>query len=159
MAVDGGSAPVRLTNDAETEYDWSAAWSPDGQQIAFRRGRSIYLISALGGNERKLADDPQASSHLSWSPDGKWLATAKYPAGYSKPAVLSEMALISTETGERRVLSRRDPPVFDDAPVFSADGKRLAYMACRNGSSCEVVLQGINPSSGLTGEPLRLATW
>jgi Tol biopolymer transport system component/serine/threonine protein kinase len=157
MSVDGRSEPIRLTDGESTAYDWSPAWSPDGRQIAFRRGTSVYLISALGGPQRKLADDPQASSHLSWSPDGKWLATAKYPAAYSNQAVVSEMALISTHTGERKVLSRRDPPAFDDAPVFSADGRRLAYMACRNGSNCTVSIQKLDPQSGLTGEPLGLA--
>jgi eukaryotic-like serine/threonine-protein kinase len=154
--VDGGSTPIRLTDGETVAYDWSPAWSPNGRQIAFRRERSVYLISSSGGPARKLADDPQASTHLSWSPDGKWIATAKYPAAYSKPPVVSEMALISAETGERKVLSRHDPPAFDDAPVFSADGSRLAYMACRNGSNCSVVIQNINAQSGLTAEPLRL---
>jgi Tol biopolymer transport system component/tRNA A-37 threonylcarbamoyl transferase component Bud32 len=156
MPVGGGSAPVRLTDGETVAYDWSPAWSPDGRQIAFRRQRSVYLVSALGGAMRKLADDPQASSHLSWSPDGKWIGTAKYPAAYSNPLVVSEMALISTETGERKVLSRRDPPAFDDAPVFCADGRKLAYMACKNGSNCTVVVQNINPQSGFIGEPLPL---
>lgn len=156
MPVDGGSTPVRLTQGESTAYDWSPAWSPDGRQIAFRRGRSVYLIAREGGQERKLADDPQASSHLSWSPDGKWLATSKYPAAYSNPPVVSEMALISTHTGERKALSRRDSPAFDDAPVFSPDGRQLAYMTCKNGSSCTVVIQNIDSQSGLIGEPLRL---
>src|SRR4029077_10792574 len=40
--------------------DVSPAWRPDGSQIAFARmesdSASIYLVSPLGGSERKLAD-------------------------------------------------------------------------------------------------------
>ena len=64
----------------------SSAWSPDGRFIAFMRqadpdATGIYLISVLGGSERKLAEITPfgglETMCLSWSPDGKWLAFAK----------------------------------------------------------------------------------
>jgi DNA-binding winged helix-turn-helix (wHTH) protein len=50
---------VRLTTNPEMDY--SPAWSPDGRFVAFCRGNdrtggAIWLISPLGGAERKLID-------------------------------------------------------------------------------------------------------
>src|SRR5262245_49608054 len=50
--------PLRLTTNAAS--DTKPVWSPDGRYIAFLReaaeGSAFYLIPALGGAERKLAD-------------------------------------------------------------------------------------------------------
>jgi dipeptidyl aminopeptidase/acylaminoacyl peptidase len=80
-----GSEAVRLTHDPAD--DLSPAWSPDGRYIAFLRTLSadrmgVFLIPAIGGRERKLADVdlldesfsfpafpgfPMASGWLSWT--------------------------------------------------------------------------------------------
>ena len=58
----------------------SARWSPDGTQIAFIGGRDkpgaqVYLLSADGGEARKLTKLPEGSiGSLLWSPDGKSIA-------------------------------------------------------------------------------------
>src|SRR5262249_14361117 len=54
----GAETPLRLTTDPAP--DVNPAWSPDGRQIAFLRQSAknggFYLIPALGGSERKLAE-------------------------------------------------------------------------------------------------------
>ena len=61
VKVVGPGPPLRLTT--HPDWDGSPAWSPDGRQIAFLRGHppagkkmGLYLITALGGTERKLAE-------------------------------------------------------------------------------------------------------
>jgi eukaryotic-like serine/threonine-protein kinase len=106
--VDSGSAPLRLTTNPEP--DVSPAWSPNGRYIAFLRNRGVYLISPLGGPERKLCElhstrrptpDYLPTSGLSWTPDSKSLAVQDRLAT-TDPA---RIFLISVDTGESRPLT------------------------------------------------------
>ena len=64
----GGGDPIPLTTDEAD--DETPSFSPDGNRVVFRSGRDgggIYVVPALGGNPRRIADggrDPQ------FSPDG-----------------------------------------------------------------------------------------
>ena len=78
----GAGAPLRLTSAAAR--DDYATWSPDGRFIAFWRrsgATGYYIVPALGGPERKLADSETdvegfEGGGITWSPDGKHLAVA-----------------------------------------------------------------------------------
>ena len=57
-----GGEPVRLTRDPADEQDPS--FSPDGSRIVFSSGRDgggVYVMSALGGAEQKIAEVAWAS--------------------------------------------------------------------------------------------------
>jgi Tol biopolymer transport system component/tRNA A-37 threonylcarbamoyl transferase component Bud32 len=117
------------------------AWSPDGTQIAFLRLEggvpvgpaalhglvgAIHLVSPLGGSERRVSDF-RARFQISWSPDSRWLAASKAPAGDDQQAGIW---LIPVAGGEPRALTSPKPPAYDLAPSFSPDGRALAYAAC-----------------------------
>jgi TolB protein len=67
-----GSGFTHLT-DVGVDSSDSPCWSPDGKQIAFERGGSIFVMDADGTNERALA---RGGWNLSptWSPDGTRIA-------------------------------------------------------------------------------------
>src|SRR5215471_1695751 len=78
----GSDTLLRLTSNPAP--DFRPAWSPDGRSVAFLRAFSttragVFVIPALGGAERKLAEidccQVSIDTSLAWSPDGKWLAT------------------------------------------------------------------------------------
>jgi eukaryotic-like serine/threonine-protein kinase len=158
VKIIGAGEPLRLTTNPGK--DMSPAWSPDGRYIAFERGsgedKGFYLIPALGGAERKLADaygqvgpgtTPEA---LDWSPDGKTLAVVDTSSEDEPFSIF----LISVETGERRRLTQ--PPaglVGDQFVSFSPDGSRLAFVrrhAQQEGDICTVAVTG--------GEPTRITS-
>ncbi len=51
------------------------AWSPSGAQIAFRRDGAVFVMSATGGQPKRIARG-NGHSAPSWSPDGKDLVFA-----------------------------------------------------------------------------------
>ncbi len=148
----GAGVPLRLT--ADPGDDLSPAWSPDGRFIAFIRrskvGDAYYLVPALGGPERKLADSyrnaVEFGNSLDWSPEGKFLVVTDRMSPQDRLRLL----LISTESGERKVVASPTDP-FLASPRFSPDGKAVAFVAGPGFLAQDVYLV---PVSG--GEPKRL---
>jgi Tol biopolymer transport system component len=132
----GGGPPLRLTTDAGTHI--CPAWSPDGKTIAYWGGhpdgrRGIFLIPALGGPERLLLESASVALYPAWSRDGKWIAAS--PTWQMTASDVS-ISLISAESGERFDLAKLNPALAGSRePVFSPDGKSLAYTTTPGGSN------------------------
>ena len=172
LKLPGGSEARRLTSDAAD--DMGPSWSPDGRQIAFQRGRAgfpgrIYLVSPLGGAERKLTDLPAARVRDQLVSRG----------GRAAARVVSRRTMAGRGAGEG---AGRDPPrrgrhpprsgwrrraatahrpgssAVDRDPAFSSDGRRLAYARCANDTfaACDVFVVELGDDLTPKGPARRL---
>ena len=152
----GTSTPLRLTSTAAIEG--FATWSPDGRFIAFVRNLGLgayYVVSALGGPERKLAEcnsDVFRAAGISWSPDGKDIAVTDLGATQIQGAS-PKIFFISAESGERRESKIEVPGPYLMYPAYSPDGKYLAFISGSGFLSNDVY---VAPVGG--GKPRALTT-
>ncbi len=123
-AAGGNAAPLTSGPDR------SPAWSRDGMWIAFssmRDGRwDLWIVSAQGGEPRRITDDAAMDTHPSWSPDGKLLVFSSDRSGNADlwTVRVSNGALSQVTTD----------PGTDLEPAWSPDGTRIAFTSDRAGS-------------------------
>lgn len=150
----GSGRPIQVVADIGQEA--FPSWSPDGRNIAFIRsnnaGGSIYLVSPSGGPERKVVDGHFVSG-LSWSADGRFLATGDR----SSPDRLASVHLISTEDGKKRQLIPPPDDRTEEAnPVFSPDGQTLVFTRCRERYACGLYVLDLTSDYQPRHAPWRL---
>jgi Tol biopolymer transport system component/serine/threonine protein kinase len=150
--VDEAAPPLRLTHSPGAFAGWPV-WSPDGHRIAFLRctnnSASIFLISALGGAERKIAEPRFCPGIFDWSPDGRSLAFSDKDFAEQPDSIF----LVSLETGNRRRLTTPGRLEQDFEPKFSPDGKAVAFVRVHDLIVGDIFLV---PVEG--GEPRRVTS-
>jgi Tol biopolymer transport system component len=108
----------------------AAAFSPDGQRIAYSRagadGYQIWITPIAGGPPVRLAPSVSAQDWPTWSPDGVWVAYAD----------VTKVATDNTWSISKMRVGARTPPtqIVSDAIPFSPvqwspDGAWIAYNA------------------------------
>jgi eukaryotic-like serine/threonine-protein kinase len=145
-----GGAAIRVTSDPADDY--SPAFSPDGRTIAFRserEGGGIYLVSALGGEARKIAP---LGRRPRYSPDGQWIAywvgtdgIGINPSNFAPPGV-AKMYMAPVAGGPPREIR----PDFASAayPIWTPDGKHLLFLGNRDPNVRYEPVGNLAPGSG-----------
>jgi len=162
FSPDGQRLAMAITDGKQTDiwvYEWARdtmtqltfdpagdqnpVWSPDGTHIVFDSDRAqagvnnLYIINADGsGKPRRLTESPNIQWPASWHPNGKWLAYAEMRTGTSRDLMAVPMAF-TTERGwtpgpPEALLAT---PAIEVLPMFSPDGRWLAYVVNASGGT------------------------
>ena len=137
-----GFGTVRDLFSAERRTPIAATWSPDGRRIAFVTVccRSpvieVNVMNADGGGQRKLSRYGGFETGLwppVWSPDGRRIAFVRGRGAhkYGNAERDSDIYLANADGSGRRRLTQS--PQRDGDPVWSPDGRRLAFVRVRYG--------------------------
>lgn len=149
MSLQGSPSPKKLsifapTNDARrSDGAWRTfagdvsefAVAPNGKEVAFTvRGEIFVTRFPDGGNPRRITETLEPESGLTWSPDSKSIVYAYEQDG------LSDLYLVTSADPEEARLRRTDAikperltntPDVEISPVFSPDGKKIAFQRGR----------------------------
>ena len=134
------SALARLTFGAASGNYYSV-WSSDGRRIAYSTDRAhqgIFLKDADGtGEEEPLKPDPSPDLPSDWSRDGAALAITKgFPS--------TDIFVVSLRDKKETAIE-----LGGACPVFSPDGRWIAYTGNVPGSSPQIL---VKPASGSGGK-------
>jgi Tol biopolymer transport system component len=138
-----GRDRARLTDagspGVDTSGSTSPAWSPDGREIAFASSGDavgedqgdveIYVMSAGGGEKRRLTRDDVHDAAPAWSPDGRRLAFAHTPALGTEDADGVIVVMNGDGAGRFELTQHPRTPeiILDSHPAWSPDGSLIAF--------------------------------
>ncbi|HEX5438275.1 MAG TPA: protein kinase [Gemmatimonadaceae bacterium] len=131
-----------LTRLSTTGRSTRPIWSPDSKRVAYisLRGDSsgIYVTPVdRSAPERPLFVGPvDYFNPLSWSSDGRWIATERLEragGGSARAVTPVQIDLIAIPVGGGTPRVIRGTPANERSPAFSPDGKWLAYTSNESG--------------------------
>jgi dipeptidyl aminopeptidase/acylaminoacyl peptidase len=119
-----GTNQIRLTNAPDND-NTQAAWSPNGDQVAYIRSTAglnvndLYVMNADGTDPRPVVTGIKIGSYPSWSPDG------------SKIAYVENLGIwtVNADGSNQQPLIGEDPngTEFGTSPQWSPDGTKIAF--------------------------------
>jgi eukaryotic-like serine/threonine-protein kinase len=152
-----------LARDTLTQLTFDAAddtgpiWTPDGKRIVFASDRAkpgirnLYWVNADGtGEVARLTDSPEDQRPASWHPSGKFLGFMARRA-----ATDWDLMILSMNGDAARGWTPGTPtqflgtPASEVFPMFSPDGRFIAYFSTEAGSSAyDVYVRSFSGPSG-----------
>lgn len=123
-----------LTKDGLEKSNLS--FSPDGAQVAFLKGRGDLVVAKwdpkTGLNSERTIVQSFSKVDYDWSPDGKWLVFAKEDETFNRDIFVVPL------DGSRPAFNLSRHPRNDSNPVWSPDGKMIAFLGQRDKEEIDI---------------------
>jgi len=130
-ALTAAARPIELEDLFRLKRVSDPQLSPDGTQVVYvvtevlkdenTTQSDLWLVSASGGEPRRLTHSPKHERHPRWSPDGRWIAFESNREGSYQVWVLPVAG------GEARRLTSLSTGATQ--PVWAPGGDRLAFVS------------------------------
>ncbi|MDR2896994.1 MAG: PDZ domain-containing protein [Propionibacteriaceae bacterium] len=135
VALDGATPPQAVEiklGDVDLGYLLHLKSSPDGKRLALGRHDGAVLLVNLSDGTIQVIDDQQAgeSHDFSWSPDSRYLVWSS-PVTSTTEDSAWQLRLFDATAMEPTVSALTDGLYRDRSPVFSLDGRYLAWLSDR----------------------------
>ncbi|MCQ1536672.1 PGF-pre-PGF domain-containing protein [Methanosarcina sp. KYL-1] len=113
---------------SNTADEWDPVWSPDGNEILFRRNGEIYRMFSNGSGEMQLTDTGGGAGYHSWSPDG-----SKILYSFLIDDLNCNIWVMNADgSAETRLTGFEDSPLQfgrHEYGTWSPTGSKIAYVA------------------------------
>ena len=118
--------PIQLTRDADT-YKFQIKWSPDSKKILWtdRKFRLQYVDIETKTVHLVSQSDIWYIQNYSWSPDSKWIV-------FTQPVANRYSVVYVYNTKDKSIHNITDEWFDSNEPVFSSDGKYIAFVSARS---------------------------
>ena len=132
------------TGTADFTVKGRPSWAPDGRQIVFTGAPTLWLrdsrddvyVSMVGGESRKISDNPGADRSPSWSPDGTRIAFLSNPNDSEplpdgtpiQPLVNARLMIYYPDTGTIEDVSAEFDRIPSN-PRWTPDSTRILFTA------------------------------
>ncbi len=130
----------QLTDTKEDEDNLTVA--ADQKQISFIRGTGKMIVAEVENakikNEKVLVDSWGAPSSVSFSPDSKWLAYSMNDLDGNHEVY------IQAADNSKEPVNISMHPRKDNSPVWSQDGRKLAFRSVRNNNDYDAWFVWLN---------------
>ncbi len=117
--------------------------SPDLKRVAYEIGRGKLVVREINedgslGSSATILDGWAIPGDVSWSPDSKWLAYSLNDLDFN------EEIFIQSAEGNGEPINVSMHPRSDSSPVWSLDGKKLAFVSNRNNGDNDIWFVWLN---------------
>ena len=135
------------------EGDFSPAWSPDGQKIAYTSlsglRTQIYVYNLATSTTNNVTNSKSPDSTPAWSPDGTTIA-------FTRKVVNSSIWLMD-ENGDNQVpFNLSDASVDSFGPAWTPDGQLVLFSQSKGGTNGVPTLQALRLSDKNTNRDFRI---